>query len=153
QIIVDRDTFRAGQKAPVMLLTPTSDRYVLFSIEGEELYSYQLVHLDGTAKLLELPMEDKHIPNTFLSASMLSDRQIFMTSKQIRVPPAEHFLSVDLNCDKSEYQPREQGTLSITTRDADGKPVSAEVALGMVDESVFYIQRDFASDPRQFYFG
>ena len=31
--------------------------------------------------------------------------------------------------------------------------MSAEVALGMVDESVYYIQQDYAGDPRQFYFG
>src|SRR5262249_26098923 len=65
----------------------------------------------------------------------------------------EHFLSVDLKADREEYQPRDQGTLTVTTRDADGKPVAAEVALGMVDESVFYIQKDYAADPRQFYFG
>ena len=38
-------------------------------------------------------------------------------------------------------------------KDDAGKPVSAEVAFGLVDESVFYIQSDYAGDPRQFYFG
>ena len=42
EIIVDRDTFRAGQKAPVMLHAPGPDRYVLFSVESEDLHSYQL---------------------------------------------------------------------------------------------------------------
>jgi uncharacterized protein YfaS (alpha-2-macroglobulin family) len=153
EIIVDKDTFRAGQKAPVMLVAPASDRYVLFSVEGEDLYSYQLIHLDGTVKLIELAIEDKHVPNIFLSAAMVSDRQIFADTKQVIVPPVEHFLSVEVKPDREEYQPREQGTLSVTARDADGKPVVAEVALGMVDESVFYIQKDYAGDPRQFYYG
>jgi uncharacterized protein YfaS (alpha-2-macroglobulin family) len=153
EIIVDKDTFRAGQKAPVMLVAPANDRYVLFSVEGEDLYSYQLIHLDGPVKLIELPIEDKHVPNIFLSAAMVSDRQIFTDTKQVIVPPVEHFLSVDLKPDREEYQPREQGLLTVTTRDADGKPVAAEIALGMVDESVFYIQKDYAGDPRQFYYG
>ena len=153
EIIVDKDTFRAGQKAPVMLVAPTNDRYVLFSVEGEDLYSYQLIHLDGTVKLIELPIEDKHVPNIFLSAAMVSDRQIFTDTKQVIVPPVEHFLSVEVKPDREEYQPREQGVLTVTTRDTDGKPVAAEVALGMVDESVFYIQKDYAADPRQFYYG
>ena len=38
-------------------------------------------------------------------------------------------------------------------KDADGRPVSAEIALGLVDESVKYIQEDYAGDPRQFYYG
>ncbi|HTG15792.1 MAG TPA: alpha-2-macroglobulin family protein, partial [Blastocatellia bacterium] len=91
--------------------------------------------------------------NIFLSAAMVSDRQIFTDTKQVIVPPVEHFLSVDLKPDREEYQPRDQGLLTVTTRDADGKPVAAEVALGMVDESVFYIQKDYAADPRQFYYG
>ncbi len=45
-----------------MLSVPTSDRYVLFTVEGEDLYSYQLVHVTGTVKLIELPIEEKHVP-------------------------------------------------------------------------------------------
>src|SRR6185503_15538388 len=49
--------------------------------------------------------------------------------------------------------PREDGTLVITTKNDQGRPVSAEVSLGLVDEAVYYIQNDYAGDPRQFYFG
>jgi hypothetical protein len=153
EIIVDKDTFRAGQKAPVLLSVPTNDRYVLFSVEGEDLYSYQLVHVTGTAKLVELPIEEKHVPNIFLSTAMVSDRQFFVDTKQIVVPPVKNFLTVDVQPDRPQYQPREDGTLTVTARDHEGKPVSAEIAFGLVDESVFSIQQEYAGDPRQFYFG
>jgi len=153
EIIVDQDTVRPGQKTPVMLQAFTQDRYVLFSVEGDDLYSYQLVHLAGTAKLLELAIEEKHVPNIFLNAALVSDRQLFVDTKQVIVPPVQHFLTVDLNPDREEYQPREEGTLTVTTRDSQGKPVSAELSLGLVDDSVYYIQSDLALDPRQFYFG
>ena len=58
-----------------------------------------------------------------------------------------------MKADREQYQPREEGTLSITARDADGKPVAAEIALALIDESVNYIQQDYAGDPRQFYYG
>jgi uncharacterized protein YfaS (alpha-2-macroglobulin family) len=153
EIIVDKDTFRVGQKAPVMLVVPTNDRHVLFTVEGEDLYNYQLVHLDGTVKLIELPIEEKHVPNIFLSAVLVSDRQIFVDTKQVIVPPTKNFLTVEVKPDRPQYQPREEGTFTVTTRDESGKAVSAEVAFGLVDESVFYIQQDYAGDPRQFYFG
>ena len=153
EIIVDKDTVRAGQTAPVMLFVPDSDRYVLFSVEAEDLFSYQLVHVTGTAKLIELPIKEKHVPNIYLSAAMVSDAQLFIDTKQVVVPPVQHFLSVDVKSDREQYQPREEGTLSITAKDANGKPVSAEIALGLIDESVKYIQQDYAGDPRQFYFG
>lgn len=153
EIIIDKDTVRTGQTAPVMLFVPDSDRYVLFSVEAEDLLSYQLVHVTGNAKLIELPITEKHVPNIYLSAGMVNDAQWFMDTKQVVVPPVQHFLSVDVKSDREQYQPREEGTLSITAKDANGKPVSAEIALGLIDESVKYIQQDYAGDPRQFYFG
>src|SRR5205085_10487531 len=67
--------------------------------------------------------------------------------------PVEQFLSVAVKADREQYRPQEEGTLSISTKDANGRPVSTEVALGLVDESVNYIQQDDAGDPRQFYYG
>ncbi len=153
EIIVDKDTFRAGQTAPVMISTFTNDRYVLFCVEAEDLDSYKLIHVTGTARLIELPIEEKHVPNIYLHASMLSDGELFETMKQVVVPPVQQFLTVDVKSDREQYQPREEGTLSITARDANGKPVAAEIALGLIDESVKYIQQDYAGDPRQFYYG
>lgn len=153
EIILDKDTFKVGQKAPVMLSVPTNDRYVLFSVEAEDLHSYQLVHMDGTVKLLELVIEERHVPNIFLGAAMVSDQQLFVDTKEVIVPPVQQFLQVEVTPDRAEYQPRESGSLTVTTRDHEGKPVSAEVALALVDESVSYIQEDYAQDPRRFYYG
>ena len=153
EIVVDKDTVRAGQTTPVMLFVPEGDRYVLFSVEGEDLFSYRVVHVTGTAKLIELPIEEKHVPNIFLNAAMISDAQMFVTAKQLIVPPVRQFLTVDVKSDRDQYEPRQEGTLWITTKDADGRAVAAEVALGLIDESVKYIQQDYAGDPRQFYYG
>ena len=153
EIIADKDTFRVGQKAPIMLVANSNDRYVLFTVEAEELISYQVVHLTGTVKLVELTLSDAHVPNVFLSAAMVADKQVHMDTKQVIVPPTKHFLTVDVKPDRAQYQPREDGTLLVTARDHEGKPVAAEVAVGLVDESVYYIQSDYAGDPKQFFFG
>lgn len=153
ELVVDKDTFRAGQTAPVMINVPVPDRYVLFSVEADDLYSYQVVHVTGTTKLIEIPIEEKHVPNVYLSAAMISDTNWFGDTKQVVVPPVEQFLTVAVKADREQYQPREEGTLSITTKDATGRPISTEVALGLVDESVKYIQADYAGDPREFYYG
>lgn len=153
QIILDKDTVRVGQKASVMITVPNNDRYVLFSTEADDLYSYQLLHLTGTVQLVEIPIEQKHVPNIFLQAMMVWDRQVYTDQKQLIVPPTQNFLTVDVKADKEQYQPREEGTLTISAKDENGQGVAAEIALGLVDESVFYIQSDYAGDPRQFYFG
>ena len=152
-IILDRDTFEAGRKVPVMLTTPARDSYVLFTLEGEDLHEYRLVHVTGTVKLIELEIDEGFTPNVFLDAVLVHDGQLFMDSKQVVVPPVEHFLEVAVETDRESYEPRQQGMLTVTTRDRDGNPVSAEVALGLIDESVLYIQQEYAGDPRQFFYG
>jgi len=153
EIIVDKDTFRAGQTAPVMINVPDTDRYVLFCVEADDLYSYRLIHVTGHTKLLEIPIEEKYVPNIYLDAAMVSDGGLYVDSKQVVVPPVQQFLAVNVKPDKEQYQPREDGTLSISTTDANGRGVAAEIALGLIDESLGYIQSDYAGDPRQFYYG
>ncbi len=153
EIIVDKDTIHAGQKVPVMLSVTTADRYVLFSTETDDLYSYQLIHMSGNAKLIQMDITEQLEPNFFLSAVMVSDQQLQTDQKQIIVPPVQHFLKVQIKPDQENYLPRQDGTLSILTTDENGKPVAAEVALGLVDESVYYIQSDYAQDPREFFYG
>ncbi|MBU1086185.1 MAG: alpha-2-macroglobulin [Candidatus Omnitrophica bacterium] len=153
EIIVDKDTFKTGQTAPVMLSVPANDKYVLFSVEADDFYSYELLHLNGTVKFIELPITQQHVPNIFLNAIMVSNQQIFMDSKQVVVPPVEHFIDVEVTADKEQYLPQESGKFWIKTKNYKGNPISCELALGVVDESVYYIQSDYALDPREFFYG
>ncbi|HVO31167.1 MAG TPA: alpha-2-macroglobulin family protein [bacterium] len=153
QVLVDSDTVRAGTTAPVMLSVPQADRWVLFSVEADDLYHYEVVHLEGSVKLLQLKVEDNWIPNVFLSGRMVQANQVFEDTKQVVVPPVDHFLDVSVTPDRTEYEARDQATYTVTTRDAKGHAVSAEVGLSVADESVFAIQEEIAGDPRQFYFG
>ncbi|HMP77596.1 MAG TPA: MG2 domain-containing protein [Kiritimatiellia bacterium] len=153
ELIVDKDTFREGETAAVMLATPASGRWVLFGVEGDDLYEHRVVKLDGAVKLIQLPVTEKHVPNIFLTAASFSDAQFSADQKQIVVPPVKHFLSVTVTTDRAAYQPREDAKLQVAVTDHAGMPVEAEVALAVADEAVLYIQQELAGDPREFYFG
>ncbi|HEX2121857.1 MAG TPA: alpha-2-macroglobulin family protein, partial [Thermoanaerobaculia bacterium] len=153
EIIVDRETMRAGETASVMIVTPSSGRWVVFTASGDDILDTQVLRVDGTVKLVQLPLDDRHVPNFFVTASSIFDRTFSTDTERIVVPPVEHFLNVDVKADREQYEPRQEGTLTVTTRDVDGKPVSAEVALAVSDEAVTAIQQDMAGDPRQFFFG
>ena len=87
EIIVDKDTFRAGQEAAIMISVPTNDRWVLFSVEGDDLHDYRMVHVTGRVKLIHVPIRQRHIPNVFLHAMMVSDGQLHADREQVVVPP------------------------------------------------------------------
>lgn len=153
QLIADRDSFRSGRKATVLLITPAPGRWVFVSTSGSEMIDSQVVRVDGTSRVLELDVDSRHVPSFCVTASSVYDRALSTVSQQLIVPPAEHFLKIDVASDKGEYRPREEGTVTVTARDADGKPVRAEVALAVSDEAVTAIQKDLAGDPREFFFG
>jgi len=152
EIIIDSDTFRVGKTAPAMIVTPASGRWVLLSTEHEYIDSAQMIHMTGNVKLVEIPITESLVPNFWLSVSSVFDVTLFTSTKEIIIPPVEEYLTVEVSTDQEVYEPREDGTLTITTKDQDGKPVPAEVSIGLVDESVYYIQSDYAGDPRQFFF-
>ena len=153
EILVDRDSLREGQTAPVMIVTPASGRDVLFTVESERIDDARVVHMDGTVKLIELPIGKRFVPNTTLAALSVYDLQLSVDEKRIAVPPVKQFLDVEVKADRSELRPRDESRITITTRDRDGHAVAAEVAVGLVDESVFSIQQPYAPDPRPFFFG
>ena len=152
-IVVDKETMRAGETANVMIVAPNSGRWVLFSSSGDDLFDTQVLRLDGTVKLVQIPLTEKHIPNFFVTASSVFDVAVSTDTEEIVVPPVERFIEVDVKTDREAYEPRQEGTVTITTRDADGKPVVAEVALAVSDEAVTAIQQELAGDPREFFYG
>ncbi|HJQ40959.1 MAG TPA: MG2 domain-containing protein [Thermoanaerobaculia bacterium] len=152
-VIVDKDTVRAGQTASAMIVAPVSGRWVVLNTTGDDILDTQVVHLDGTVKLVQIPIDSRHEPNFYVTATSVFDRSLATDSERIVVPPVEHFLNVEVKTDREQYQPRDEGTITVTTRDEDGKPVAAEVALSVSDQAVTAIQAELAGDPRQFFFG
>lgn len=153
EIIVDKDTVRAGQKASVMLHTPANDLWVLFSVVTDRILRREVIHMTGTVKLIELDIAEEHVPNFWIQAVMVSESQAHRDQKEIIVPPVKNFLDVKVTPDQPTYKVRDEGKFIITTKDHEGKPIAAELEMGVFDEAVLYIQQEYANDPRQFFFG
>jgi uncharacterized protein YfaS (alpha-2-macroglobulin family) len=152
-LIVDKETMRAGETAPVLVVVPDPGRWVLLTTSADTILESRVIRMDGTAKLVQLQLDERHVPNFFVTASAVFDRQFSTKQERVVVPPVEQFLNVEVKADREQYEPRQEGTLTITTRTEDGKPVPAEVALAVSDEAVTAIQQDMAGDPRQFFYG
>ncbi len=153
EILVDPGAVEVGRPLPVLLHATSPDRFVLFSVEAEGLYDLRVVDLDGHDRLIEIEVEERFVPNVFLTATSVGDLRVEADRKELSVPPARQILEVQVAADREEYRPGEKGFFTVTSRDADGQPVSAEIALAVSDESVFAIQGELAEDPRTFFHG
>ncbi len=153
QIIAEKDTFKLGETARVMLVADRPGTWVLLTVEAEEILTQQMIHLDGPVKLVEVPITDTFIPNVFFTAVSGNDYQLKNHELPIVVPPEDKFLNVLVSSNKEEYGPREEAAYELTVTDKTGKPVATEVSLGITDAAVYYIQNEYAPDIRQFFYG
>lgn len=152
-IITEKDTYAVGDTARTMIVADRPDVWVLLSQEAEDFLGYQLLHLEGSVKLVEIPIQENYTPNIFLNLLSGDHYQLKTNTVQLIVPPEKKFLTITVTSDKTVYQPQAEGTFDITVTDKDGKPVSAEIALGLTDAAVYGIQDEYAPDIRKFFYG
>ena len=153
ELTVDKKLYRVGDVARVMITSPEKDCSVLFTIEGRRLFDYRVFPLTANTKMIEIPITQEYTPNVYASACFVKGKKFVRASKPICVSPDVNFLKVKVETDKERYQPGEKATYRITTLDKAGRGVSAEVSLGVVDESVYAIREDMTPDIRKFFHG
>ncbi|HYO77247.1 MAG TPA: alpha-2-macroglobulin family protein [Thermoanaerobaculia bacterium] len=136
QIHVDPKPARSGASAPVLLLAPSPGQRVLLSAVAEGFLDSRVLHLPGTAKVVNLPLDQRHVPGFTAAASSVFQRELSSTREPVVVQRRESFLTVMLKADREEYAPGDEATLTITTLDHAGKPVPAEVAVAVTDHAV-----------------
>lgn len=140
EVVPDKKVYRKGDTAALLINTQSRGATALLTVEGPRLYHYRLVPLKGNSTRIELPIKPEYAPNCYVSVSLVRDRQFATTEKPIVISLEDRKLSVEVKPNKTRYQPGERATYTVLTRDAAGKPVSAEASLGVVDESIYALQ-------------
>ncbi|MEZ0296300.1 MAG: alpha-2-macroglobulin [Candidatus Methylacidiphilales bacterium] len=153
QIIPDKVTYRVGETARLIVIAPQGGGAALFSVHGTDLLSYQLVRMNGMAKLVEVPVTSAHQPNALLTALMIRNGRMEYAQEEIVVPPDDHFLNFALSPEQKDLRPGQKGAWTVRVTDSQGKPVQTEVSLGVVDAAIYSIQQDLSGDIRQFFYG
>ena len=153
QIIPDKDTYKPGETCKAMVITTVPGANVLITTQNDNILSYQVLKMEGTSKMIEVPVDSKGSPNFFISASYVNGGAFYTGSKSVMVIPDEKFLNVSVTPDKSTYKPKDDGTLTVKVTDYNGAGVSnAEVSLGVVDESIYAIKQDATKDVKKFFY-
>ncbi len=152
-LILDRSSAETGSRLPLLLSADTPGRWVLLTVEGEELFETRVVEMQGQARFLSLELLPGYAPNVTVSALTVTDATVRTDSEELEVAPAKRLLEVVVEAERERYEPGDTGAIEVETRDAGGDPVSAEVALAVVDDAVFAIEDDLAGDIRRFFHG
>lgn len=152
-ITLDKDTYAPGETAHVLIQSCYEGAAILFTIEGEELYHAEVVRPQGNTATLDIPVEAGFAPNVYLCAAVVAGNGYTTAlNTNLIVPPEDRFLKVEIKSDKAVYKPRDKASFTVTAADAAGRPVAAELSLGVADESVYALKADDTPDIRKFFY-
>ncbi len=140
QIVADKKSYVPGDTAHVLIVTGKDPASVLVTAEGNGLYAEQVIKSDGGSVTVDVPIKPEYAPNFYVAGTFIRGNKLYQGSKSLSVPPTQHELKIDLTPSKSQYQPGDAASYTIKASDANGKPVSAEFSLGVVDEAIYAIQ-------------
>lgn len=152
RIVPDKKSYKPGDIARVLVVAGKPNIHALVTVDGNLLYSHQVVSSAGATFTVEIPIRSEYAPNVFVSVAFLSDNRLYEGSKRIRVPPDERKIQVQV-ASKEQYRPGEPATLTLTARDSNGHPVAGEFSVGVVDEAIYAIRPESATDILNFFYG
>ena len=143
-------TFAIGDRVDVTMTDPTlaqtsSDgtRYLFFTAQrGIHDVTVQ------TSRRYRLAFPSWGAPNLSIGAVRFTgESYVGVSTYAARFRVADRRLDIELGANASRYAPGQTATVSVRTRDADGRPVPATVVLRAVDEKLFTIGAAAADDP------
>jgi hypothetical protein len=149
-LVLDKKTYDLGETAQIMVTSQFKNVTLLFTVEGKEIHKTEVLAMKGHTKMIELPIDQSvYAPNVYVSVTAIKENALVQKRRMLIVNPSERFFTVEIRPDKGEYRPRQKARYEILTRGADGRPVAAEVALGIVDESIYALQDEYGVDIRK----
>jgi uncharacterized protein YfaS (alpha-2-macroglobulin family) len=160
ELITDKVCYQVGEVAEVMVLSPYQRATALLTVERGRVMAWRVVELEGYSDTVRVPVEPEYFPNAFVSVILIPGHHpdgespgVKIGYARLTVESAEKELMISLSPEKERYQPGEEVIYTVRTADGEGRPLSAEVSLAVVDAvfsetpgiiEAFYGQRGLA---------
>ncbi|ULH17201.1 MG2 domain-containing protein (plasmid) [Deinococcus sp. KNUC1210] len=141
---LDKKKYAPGDTATALIGNPKPGAAVLVTLEGDKLRKSVVLRGKGAVLTYKFPVSADMTPNIYVSAASLSDGKFYSHETRVKVPRIGAELSVTVKAKKPRYAPGETGTFSVDVKNAAGQGVPAEVAVGVVDQAIYLVQRDDA---------
>lgn len=154
RMIPDKKSYSAGETAKILILTKQADTDIWVSTESRTIIDSRPVRARAAGGVtVEVPIRAEYQPRVFFSAVYLKGNQLYQGSVALKVPPVDKEVDLAISTDKAEYKPGEPVQLAVVARDRRGRPVEAELSLGVVDEALYAVRKDTTETPLSFFYG
>ncbi|MBI5388024.1 MAG: hypothetical protein HZA90_25450 [Verrucomicrobia bacterium] len=161
-LVPNQTTYQAGQTAEILVKTPLGGD-ALVTVERESVRRSFIVHLEGNAPLVRVPVEAGDAPNVFVSVIPIrgasdSPKEFKMPEYrvgycQLTVDDPRSQLVVRVEPAATNYLPGAEVRIAAVVKDSTGAPAAeAEVTLWAVDEGVLSLTEYAVPDPHAVFF-
>jgi len=152
-IKLDKKTYNPGETIKALGTTTLSDRPVLITAEGFDVFKYILIPANRRTFKWSIPTSTEMTPNAFVQAIQWSGSMTISDTARVIIPDPSRKLQVKIDPSQTTFKPGSKAEYTIRTLGAKGEPVQAEVSLVAVDESIYAIQTDKTRDLYDTYWG
>lgn len=140
-LVTDRSSYQPGEKAEVLIASPfQGEAYALVTVERGTIHYQDVIKLTNNSTIYQLPITPQMAPNVYISVLIIkgidennSLPNFKMGIKEIQVDSSQVALDIKLSAEPKQAGPGDSVRFNVLTQDFDGKPVSAEVSLGLSD--------------------
>jgi hypothetical protein len=146
QIIADKKSYTPGDIAHLSIVSESAGFHALVVVQGDTIQKREVMQSDGKTMSFDLPITSDSQPNVTVEAMYLKDSTLYQATKVLKVPPSQQQLQVQITPVRDVFQPQQSAAYDVTTRDAAGKPVSANLSFGVVDEAIYSLYADLSGD-------
>lgn len=133
RILSDKHHYKVGDTGRVQLHWREKPALALITYEGAEVLGYLLTELKTGANALDIPLVEKLAPNFRLSVAVMQQDKYHEAHSDFRVTRE---LRIVLKPNQTTLKPGDPLTVEITTTDPQGKPVSAELTLALIQKNL-----------------
>jgi len=156
ELVADRQTYRPGDTAKIMIQSPWETANALVTTEREGIRSHRQFALTSTQQSIDVPIGEGDIPNLYVSVLLVKGRSTAAAADNVKnddpsdpgkpafrlgylqldVEDASKQLGVTVAANREEYRPANNATVTVEVKDPRGRGSASEVTLWAVDYGV-----------------
>jgi alpha-2-macroglobulin len=142
RILADKHHFKVGDVGNVQIHWREKPALALVTYEGAEVLGYKLVELKPGSNPFELPLAEKLAPNFDLAVAVMEGDRFHEARSQFQV---SRELIISLKPEQTTLKPGDALSVEVSVTDPNGRPVSAEVSLALVQKNLLEMFPDQAA--------
>lgn len=152
-IETDKDTYKVGETAKILFKTPFEGK-LLVTVEQNQVLTHHYFATDKKARSFTLPLTDAHIPNVYITATLI--RPFDAQTADIPLSVAHGFVPIMVQNPNNDLSvkinaPTKTNSQTKQTIRIETEP-NTELTLAVVDEGILQIKDYKSPDPKAFFY-